>query len=368
MRTLRSARRRMVTRAAMLGMFWYISVLGKSILSADVLAEARRQSQPRRWPWQRKTVRDYVDAYRADLAALVSQQGPALLAAVQRQSRHRRWPWQPKTIRDLLEERSAELVALAAEWSAELAEAVVERTAALRAAAEHQIRPRRWPWQPKTFRDRVSERNVEFATLAAKRSAELAMLARQRRDALLKEMRRQSHPRRWPWQPKTIRDQLSDRGKQAMANHVAPGTERLTHMTSSSAQTVSQTASAIGERMQQLLTSAPSVIDSATTTAASALTEAAQNASTTLNETAETAAAMVQRPVNAVSDNVQAGRRRVRRGMRLVRTALWAVLIGIVLGLLLAKTSGAELRRQIRAILDQSAEVIRGQTGERISS
>jgi gas vesicle protein len=358
----------MVTRAAVLLMLWYAYVLGKSILSADMLAEARRQSQPRRWPWQPKTVRDYVDAYRAELAALVSQQGAALLAAVQRQSHRRRWPWQPKTIRDLLEERSADMVALAAEWSAELAETVAKRTAALRATAEHQIRPRRWPWQAKTFRDRVSERNMELATRAAERSAELALLARQRRDALLKQVRRQSQPRRWPWQPKTIRDQFSERGKQAMAKHVASATDRLTDMTNPSAQTVSQTANAMGERMQQLLTTTPSAIDSATTTATSALKEASQNVSTALNATAETAAAAVQRPVTAVSDKVQAGRRRVRRGVRLVRTALWAALIGAVLGLLFAKTSGAELRRQIRAILDQIAEGIRRQMGETLSS
>jgi hypothetical protein len=368
MRMLSSAPRRMLTRAAVLFMLCYLYVLGRTMLSADVLNQARRQSQPRRWPWQHKTVRDYVGAYRADLAALVSQQGTALLATVQRQSRRRRWPWQPKTIRDLLEERSAELVALAAEWSAELAEAVAKRTAALRATAERQIRPRRWPWQPKTFRDRVGERNVELATRAAERSAELASLARQRRDALLKELRRQSQPRRWPWQPKTIRDQLSERGKLAMAKQVTTATDRLTRITNSSAQTVSQTASAMGERMQQLLTIAPGVIDSASTTATSALKEASQNVSTALNATAETAAAAVQRPVTAVSDNVQAGRRRVRRGVRLVRTALWAALIGALLGLIFAKTSGAELRRQIRAILNQTAEGIRRQMGATISS
>jgi hypothetical protein len=324
-----------------------------------VLAEARRQRQPRRWPWQPKTVRDYVDTYRADLAAPIGQQGAALLAAVQQQARRRRWPWQPKTIRDLLDERSADLAAVAAERSAELAAAVAAHTEALRASAEHQLRPRRWPWQPKTLRDQLSDRSVELAARAAERSAELALLARQRRDALLKEVRRQSQPRRWPWQPKTIRDQLSERGKR-VAEQVTPATDRLTHMTNQSAQTVSQTASALGERMQQLLTVAPSAIDSATGSAASTLKEAAQNVSTTVNATAETAAAAVQRPVSAVSDTVQAGGRRVRRGVRLVRTALWAALIGIVVGLLLAPTTGAELRRQLRATVDLLTGTVRG--------
>jgi len=358
----------MVARAAVLLVLWYLYVLGRTMLGAGALAKARRQRHPRRWLWQPKTVRDYVDAYRADLAALVSLQGAALLAAVQRQSRRRRWPWQPKTIRDLLDERSADLVALAAEWSAELADAVAKRTDALRTTAQHQIRPRRWPWQPKTLRDRVSDRSVELATRAAQRSAELALLASQRRDALLKEVRRQSQPRRWPWQPKTIRDQLSERGKRVMAEQLSTATDRLTSMTNQPAQTVTHVASAIGEQMQQLLTAAPSVIDSATTTAASALKEAAQNVSTTVSATAETAAATAQRPVTAVRDSVQTGSRRVRRGVRLVRTALWAALIGIVLGLLLAKTSGAELRRQIRAIVDQMAGTVRRQISATPSS
>jgi hypothetical protein len=361
MRALRGAPGRMVAHTAMWLLLWYLSVLARSMLGEGVLAEARRQSQPRRWPWQPKTVRDYVEAYRADLTALVSQQGAALLAAVQRQSRRRRWPWQPKTIRDLLDERSADLVALAADWSAELAEAVARRTDALQASAEQQIRPRRWPWQPKTIRDRVSDRSVELARSAAERSAELALLARQRRDALLKEVRRQSQRRRWPWQPKTIRDQLSERSKQVMGEQLTTATGRLTSMTNQSAQSVSQTASAIGERMQQLLRVAPSAIDSATTTAAGSLKEAAQNVSATVNTTAETATAVVQRPVTAVSDSIQAGSRGVRRSVRLVRTALWAALIGIVLGLLLAPTSGAELRRQIRAVVDQVAGAVRRQ-------
>lgn len=364
MPALRRAPRRMVARATVVLVLWYVYILRNSMVGKGVLAEAQRQSQPRRWPWQPKTARDSVDAYRAELASLVSQHGPALFAAVQRQSRRRRWPWQPKTIRDLLDERSADLVAVAAEWSAELAEAVATRTEALRASAEHQIRPRRWPWQPKTLRDRVSDRSVELATRAAERSAELALLARQRRDALLKGVRRQSQPRRWPWQPKTIRDQLSERGKQVMAGQVTPTTDRLTRISNKSAQTISQTASAIGEQMQHLRTVTPNVIDSATTTAASSLKEAAQNVSTKVNATAETAAAAVQRPVTVVSNSVQAGRRRMHRGVRLVRTALWAALIGLVLGLLLAKTSGGELRRQIYAIVDQMAGVIRRQAGD----
>jgi hypothetical protein len=357
----------MAARAIVALVPWYIGILATHILGDGVLAKARRQSQPRRWPWQPKTARDYVDAYRAEAAALVTQQGAALLAAVQQQSRRRRWPWQAKTIRDLLDERSADLAEVAAERSAALAEAVAMRADDLRASAERQIRPRRWPWQPKTIRDQLSDQSVALASRAAERSAELALLARQRRDALLREVRRQSRPRRWPWQPKTIRDQIGERGKRVMAEQVSPVTDRLISIPNQTAQTVSQTASAIGERMQQLRSAAPSAIDSATTTAASALKEAAQNLGTTVNATAETAAAAVQRPVSAVNDSVHAGGRRVRRGVRLVRTALWAMLIGIILGLLLATTSGAELRRQLRAIVDQLAGAVRQLIGKSTS-
>ena len=311
MRALKSGSGLVVARAIAVLVPWYIQVLATSILADGVLAEVRRQSQPRRWPWQPKTARDYVDVYRAELAALVTQQGAALLAAVQQQSRPRRWPWQPKTIRDLLDERSAELAGVAAERSAALAEAVAARAEELRARAERQIQPRRWPWQSKT-----------------------------------------------------IRDQLSERGKRVMAEQVSTAADRLMSMPNQTAQTVAQTASAIGERMQQLRSAAPGAIDSATTTAASALKGAAQNLSTTVNTTAETAAAAVQRPVSAVNDSVHAGGRRVRRGVRLVRTALWAALIGIIVGLLLATTSGAELRRQLRAIVDQLAGTIQRQNGD----
>ena len=377
----------------------YLSLFGRATLGADLLSQARRQGQPRRWPWQPKTIRDSVDAYRTELTALVSLQGAALLDAVQRQSRPRRWPWQAKTIRDLLEERSVELTSLAADWSTEQAEAIAKRAAALRATVQHEIQPRRWPWQAKTLRDRVSEQNAELASRAAERSATLALLARQRRDALIDELRRQSQPRRWPWQPKTIRDQIGERGEQVMAKRVAPAAERLTHAAHTSAQAISQTASDMGERLNQLATATPSAIDAAAAAATGALKEtgesvraavntkaqaAAATATDALKETgqsvrsavstkaqsaaaavqrpitavgdavnasAQSAAAAVQRPITAVGDTVEAGRRRVRRGVRLVRVALWALSIGVAIGLLSAKTSGAELRRQLGALV-----------------
>jgi gas vesicle protein len=356
---------RIVARAAAPLALWYVHVLQSGTIVDEALAAARRQARPRRRPWQPKTMRDYVDAYRVELAALARQQGATLLEAVQRQSQPRRWPWQPKTIRDLIDERSAELTVLAAERSAELAAAVAARKDALVTATQQQVRPRRWPWQPKTLRDRVSERSVQLATVAAERSEELAALARARRDALLKQARRQGSSRRWPWQPKTARDRLkeqSERSKRALVGQVNSAAERLKELAEQSSQTVRQTASATSGQVQQLASAVPRTLESATSAAAGSLHDAAQRVSTT----ADAAAAAAQRPVSAVSDSVQAGRRTVRRGVRLFRTALWATLIGVVIGLLFATTSGEELRRQLRRISDQLIRGVR-QPDQRLS-
>jgi gas vesicle protein len=72
--------------------------------------------------------------------------------------------------------------------------------------------------------------------------------------------------------------------------------------------------------------------------------------------------AAAQRPVQALTSSVQAGQRTVRWGVRLLRTALWAALIGTAVGLLLAPTSGAELRRRLRAIVDQVVQMLEPQS------
>ena len=113
MRTLsRISGRLMAASAAMLAL-WYLCLLQTVGMVDGVMAAARQQSRPRRWPWQKRTVRDYADAYRSELATLARLQGAALLQLVQQQTRPRRWPWQKKTIRDLIDERSAEVVAAA---------------------------------------------------------------------------------------------------------------------------------------------------------------------------------------------------------------------------------------------------------------
>jgi gas vesicle protein len=377
---IRNIARFMARAAALLALSYLYRLQGVGMVDG-VVAAARQQSRPRRWPWQPRTVRDYLDAYRAELAALATLQGAALLQAVQRQSRPRRWPWQKKTIRDLIDARSAEVVAAAAEWSADLAAEVAKRKDMLVAAAQ-QSQPRRWPWQKKTIRDRVSERSVELATIAAERGAQLAALAAERRDALVAAARRQSQPRRWPWQTKTARDHLDEQGTRAarrvgrtreqvqqqaaaavpvVQQAVSTASERLSSLAEQSREAVQQMASATNSRAQELITAVPDAL-SAARAAADTLSETAQHASSTLSTTAASAASAVQRPVTALSSTVQAGQRTVRWGVRLLRAALWAALIGFALGLVFAPTSGAELRRRLRAIVDQVVRMLQSQS------
>ena len=110
----------------------------------------------------------------AQLSALAPD---SLLREVRRQSRPRRWPWQPKTLRDLINERRADLLELAAERSAELADLVAQRRDDMADELRKQAQPRRFPWQQKTARDYVDARMNELTERAAERSAQLAALA-----------------------------------------------------------------------------------------------------------------------------------------------------------------------------------------------
>jgi gas vesicle protein len=336
MRTLIRISGRLMEPATMLLALWYLCRLQSVEMVDGVVAAARQQRRPRGWPWQKKTVRDYADVYRSQLAELATLQGAALLQVVQQQSRPRRWPWQKKTIRDLIDARSAEVVVAAAEWSADLAAEVAKRKDALVATAKQQSRPRRWPWQKKTIRDRVSERSAELATMAAERGAQLAALAAKQRNALLQEARRQSRPRRWPWQQKTVRDYVDERGAR-VGRQVGRIREQVQQQAVAVVPTVQDAVSGTAERLKGLAEQSREAVPSAIEAAA-------------------------QRPVQALTSSVQAGQRTVRWGVRLLRTALWAALIGTAVGLLLAPTSGAELRRRLRAIVDQVVQMLEPQS------
>jgi len=139
--------------------------------------------------------------------------GDALAREIARQSRPRRFPWQAKTVRDLIDERRGELAETAASRSLELAQAALEYRDQLAALAGRQSRHRRFPWQAKTARDRLDEQSAQIMQLAAEQSSILAREAVARRDELLTELERQLHPRRFPWQTKTARDQMEAQNK-----------------------------------------------------------------------------------------------------------------------------------------------------------
>ncbi|HEU5088480.1 MAG TPA: hypothetical protein VFT99_13585, partial [Roseiflexaceae bacterium] len=124
-------------------------------------------------------------------------------------------------MRDLINERRADLLELAAERSAELADLVAQRRDDMADELRKQAQPRRFPWQQKTARDYVDARMSELTERAAERAAELAALAATRRDNVIGVLERQARPRRFPWQPKTARDrvdaQLASLARQAGA-------------------------------------------------------------------------------------------------------------------------------------------------------
>jgi len=329
-----------------------------------------------------------------------------MLREVRRQSRPRRWPWQPKTLRNLADEQSKELVELAAERSALLAAAVAKERERLTQLVQHQLRPRRWPWQPKTLRDRAEEQRLRFVELAAQQSTALATLAAARRDKLLGKIKQQSRPRRWPWQPKTLRDRAeAARGTLREASDGA--LEQIAGVASASGQwsqeavagvpaalrataavasdTVKETAHTIGKQVSKTASSVPDAlwataaaasdtvketahtmgkqVSKTTSVVPDALRATAAAASDTVKETAHaigkqvgdateaTGAALhtaAQVPGDMIHSRVQAGKRKVRRGVRLVKTSFWSFIMGMIAGVLVAPRSGEETRKAIQ--------------------
>ncbi len=298
---------------------------------------------------------------RSRLAALAALDGIALIKEIERQSRPRRWPWQPKTVRDLINERRTELVELAAEQSAALAAAAMSYKNRLLGEPEPEPKARRM---------------LRLVGRATERSAALASLASARRAKLLAEAKRQSQPRRWPWQQKTLRDrfderrslikdtassqveqvtaqavQTAERTKVALAG-VVPTVQTTASVAATRAK---DSASVASERVQQAIAAVPHTVDAKASAAKSALTGTAGSVSKRVGEKTDAATASVraaaQVPVVAAKSGVAAGRRRVRRGVRLLRAVMWAAALGVAVGLLLAPRSGKELRQQLRSIL-----------------
>lgn len=452
--------------AGMLWMFGRLLLLNNGGVLEELLDSARKQSRPRRWPWQAKTIRDRLDARGEEIADYAKLQGDALLKIVQQQSRPRRWPWQEKTIRDQLDERSEEFAERAAAQSAALAALAAARRDELLDVVRKQSQPRRWPWQQKTARDRLDERSAQLASVAAERSAALAALAAARRDALLKEARRQTQPSRWPWQEKTAYDhvqtqserakelasakydavaaqtgefadaaaqrrdellkearrqaqpsrwpwqektaydkateqyetaaeraaELADRSGKALqtsaeaaseyarqAKDAVPGmvgaagaaaiaaSASLKDTARSAADSVGSATSAASETLKDTAKSVGSTFSASSNGATSTIKDAAKSVSASISSTAEDAADAVQsavhKPVHAVSSGVKATKRTARWSRRVLRTALWAGLAGVVIGMLAAPESGKEFRKHLQAVIDQASRTIQGDSG-----
>jgi ElaB/YqjD/DUF883 family membrane-anchored ribosome-binding protein len=311
----------------------------------------------RRWPWQPKTVRDYADDYYAYLADLANTSSAELLGAVQRQSHHRRWPWEAKTLRDLMDDRSADFVALAAEWSSALAKIVATRNEALM-AAQQQLHPRRWPWESKTLRDHASDKGTQLAARAVEQSEKLASHAMAQRDAALKKTRQQLNHRRMPWQAKTLRDHVDDRlsDQEAMlTSQIQAVTEQLRGLVDQSQETFQKRARTAQSRVQSLQDAVPQAINIATAAAGDSLKGMANGVSAAVGSTADHATATLHRPIDAVGRNVAAGKRRMNRGVRLVRTAFWALLVGLGLGFVVGRTPNEKLKGYFNALTSRTS-------------
>lgn len=274
--------------------------------------------------------------------ALAQLRGSALLKAIRQQSQPRRFPWQPKTLRDLIDDQSAELVAMAEERSKALADALSHEHDRLERLAK-QSRPRRFPWQAKTIHDHASEQAARIAAMAAEQGKALAELAAQRRAAGTAVLQRELHARRFPWQPKTLRDRY-DTGQET-ARNTAHTIKKATGTALAQAQTVAEQANAYVKE----LSGASASLGATATTASDKIKEAAGTLSTRVSETSDAVGAALRMPGDAINTNVAAGKRRVRRGVRLVRTAFWSFLLGVGAGILVAPRSGAEIRRKIQS-------------------
>lgn len=378
-----------------------------SLAPEALVREVRHQSQPRRWPWQPKTLRDMVNERQSHLSDLVAERSAemaGLLAdrrdhvkkTVRHQSHPRRFPWQQKTARDYLDARIEKMTELAAERSAELAALAATRRDNILGRIEAESHPRRFPWQQKTTRDRLDERVGSLASQAANRRDHLVEEAAARRDELLSQFEHEARGRRFPWQQKTARDRLDEhlgdvssqvagRRDELAAQVEAARADLLGQLEAESShrrfpwqkktvrdkaeERLSDLETAFTENrgsVQEALKSAPAALGVAALGAIEAVKGSAGNTSSNLrdsadelskrvSETRDHAAANVRSvakaPVKAINRKVESGKRTVRWSARVVKVAFWALLIGAAIGVLYSPRSGRELRAEIRTVV-----------------
>jgi gas vesicle protein len=334
----------------------------------SLLREVRRQSRPRRWPWQPKTIRDLVNERSADLlelaadrsaelAELLAERRDEMAVVLRRQSQPRRFPWQQKTARDYVDARMSDLTERAAERSAELAALAATRRDNVMQTLARQSRPRRFPWQTKTARDLAEERVAALVDQATSRGGELRsqaddLLAQagERRQQLQKQFERESRPRRFPWQTKTARDLAEER----VAALVDQATSRGGELRS----TLASAPVSIGTAASEAVDSVRSTADST----AAAVRETASDLSKRIGDSTDSAASTVRTaakaPAKAISRKVESGKRTVRWSVRLAKFSFWALLFGAVVGVLYSPRSGLEVRRDIRFNINKLLDMI----------
>lgn len=318
------------------------------------------------------------------LTAAATQRATTLIDEIKRQSQPRRWPWQEKTVRDLINEGRSELVDRALERSNKLTSAAAEQRDELLSTFQRQSQPRRWFWQEKTAYDKFGEQRARIADSAIERATALAELANERRQYLVEEARRQSQPRRffweaptlrdkieskpvglrtqlqpsrWPWQEPTLRDKLEDRREELRAALA----DTLPAVQGSAEEALAR-ASLTARRTGQAIAATPQRIGSLASSTAGTLVDSGQGLATRVGDTAESAASSIKAaamvPVDAVSGTVAASRRGVRRSMRLFRTLIWGILIGAAIGIVLAPRAGQETRRNLQDLWERVMELI----------
>jgi gas vesicle protein len=214
------------------------------------------------------------------------------------------------------------------------------------------------------LRDRAEERLAALVDDATARSEDMRsqaddLLARadERGKQLRSDFERESRPRRWPWQPKTLRDRAD---------------ERLGDIESYIRDARASSGDA-GAALQGALKAAPAAIGAAAASAVDGVRESADSTAPgirdgvgdvgkRIGDTTDSAAASVRSaahvPVDALNRKVESGKRTVRWTVRVGKFTFWALLIGAAIGILYSPRSGREMRQEIRFNINRFLDMI----------
>lgn len=287
----------------------------------------------------------------------VAQRAATLMNEIKRESQPRHFFWQEKTVRDLLNEGGSDLIESALERTNKLASAAAIQRDELLSAIQRESKPRRFFWQEKTTYDKLGEQSTRIADSTVERAAMLTALANERRQQLVEEARRQAKPRRFFWQEPTLRDKLGHQhdGLRATFAGALPAAQ-------GSAEEVLARASLTARRTGETIAATPQRLGSFASSTAGTLIDSGQGLATRVGDTAESAASSIKAaamvPVDAVNDTVAASKRGVRRSVQLFRALVWGVLIGAAIGIVLAPRAGRETRRNLQDLWGRVMELL----------